>query len=66
MESSENKVIPFQSNRIALNQVNKSIQKKDILENNQGNDNVENANQSQNPSGTKSFFASKKELFFYQ
>ena len=62
MESSENKVIPFQSNRIIINKINENIQKKDVFENNQGNDNIENASQSRNPSGTKSFFASKKGI----
>lgn len=62
MESSENKVIPFQSNRNILNKKEETI-----LENNQGNgnvknENVKNDNPSSNSSGAKSFFASKKGI----
>jgi hypothetical protein len=61
MESSENKVIQFQSNRSALKKVNENLPKKEenILENNQGNGNGENI---QNSSGIKSFFGSKKGI----
>ena len=58
MESSENKVIPFQSNRSALNRVNDNLQKNE--DNIIGNYNKENDRPS--PSEAKSFFSSKKGI----
>ena len=60
MASSQNRIIPFDSNRSKQEEINLNKKEDNVIENNKGN--AENASPSQNPSGLKAFLTSTKGI----